>query len=332
MEYRNRTRIVASDGDDDGEDFPPPPRRFELARAASRLDLRKVAGASGIVVALLVVLFYAGGHAMQSAVAWLHRQPQYQLPFDRIELPVPPPECFRGGAAAFLERVRKNAREPKVLPILDVDAESLAGAFKQFPWVERVESVEFPPHSLIVRLAYRKPVVLMKAAAGVDQFVLDREGCILPMEDIDTGKIGRLIMIKGVTPPASVKDRIGLIWKTEDVDMDRLVIQAARLAAFLLDPDREAEAKADPLLRVESIIPDAPANNRGLFLQMASRAFIHWDHGPGDEKAGEPTAVEKWGMMTKRAKEGNLKTERSGDFWSFNHTEMVYTKAASPRS
>ncbi|WP_165073496.1 cell division protein FtsQ/DivIB [Paludisphaera rhizosphaerae] len=329
MEYRNRTRIVAPDGDDDGEDFPPPPRRFELARAASRLDLRKVAAASGIVVALLVVLFYAGGHALQSAVAWLHRQPQYQLPFDRIELPVPPPECFRGGAAGFLERVRKNAREPEVLPVLDVDAESLAGAFKQFPWVERVESVEFPPHSLVVRLAYRKPVVRVQAAGAVQQ-VLDREGCILPMEDIDTEKIGRLIAVSGRSLVAPAADRVGLIWKTADPDVDRMVIQAARLAGFLLDPSRESEAKTDPSLRITAILPDNPPNNRGLFVQTATRALILWGHGPGDEKSGEPSADEKWGMLAKQAKEGEVKLERPGDYWSFNRTGMIYTRVAPP--
>ena len=108
--------------------------------------------------------------------------------------------------------------------------------------------------------------------------------------------------------------------------MDRLVIEAARLAGFFLDPTREAEAKADPSLRITAILPF----NRDLFVQTATRALILWSHGGGDEKTGEPSADEKWGMLAKRAKEGEIKLERRGDYWAFNRTEMVYTRAGTP--
>lgn len=329
MEYRDRTRIVAPEGDDDGEDFPGRPRRFELARAAGRLDLRKVAVASGIVVTLLAVIFYAGGNAVAWLVGWLHRQPQYQLPFNQIELPVPPPECFRGGAAAFLERVRKNAKEPEVLSVLDVDPERLANAFKQFPWVERVELVEFPPRSLVVRLAYRKPV-LRVLVGGTVELVLDREGCILPMDDIDVGKVGRLIRFSDPLLVAPSRDRVGLVWKTEKADLDRLVIEAARLADFLLDPAREAEAKANPALRVTYILPDRPPRNRGLFIQRGTQTYILWGFGPGYEAAAEPSAEEKWDIMVKQAKTGELSQERPPGYWQFNHTGMVFLLTPKP--
>ena len=104
MDYRELPRIVAPD--DPGEDDPPRPRRFPLSRPV-RLDLRKVATVAMLALSLAAVLFYAGRHAIDSARAWLHAQPRYRLAFDRIELPEPPPDCFRGGTAAFLERYHR---------------------------------------------------------------------------------------------------------------------------------------------------------------------------------------------------------------------------------
>ena len=333
MEYRDRTRIVAPDGEDDAAESPPRVRRLPFAKAAGRLDLRKVATASTLAALLIALIFYAGGLALRSAVGWLHAQPQYQLPFTRITLSTPPPECFRGGATAFLDRVRRNANEPETLSLLDVDPDRLADAFKQFPWVERVESIEFPPRGLVVRLAYRTPVARVQASPA-DQVILDREGCILPVEDIDTERVGRLIVIryKGMKLPSA--DRVGKLWQTGGTDdparadLDRDVVQAAKLAGFLLQPERESVAKAEPAARVRTILPDDSGFNRGLFVHTSLQTFILWGRGPGYEQAGEPQAEEKWGILVKWAKSGELKASRDGDFWTINRTGMTYTPAA----
>ncbi len=52
-------------------------------------------------------------------------------------------------------------------------------------------------------------------------------------------------------------------------------------------------------------------------------------HVAGDEMAGEPSAGEKWGMMVKQAKSGDLRQERPSGYWKFNHTGMVFIPAKS---
>ena len=325
MDYRELPRIVAPD--DPGEDDPPRPRRFPLSRPV-RLDLRKVATVAMLALSLAAVLFYAGRHAIDSARAWLHAQPRYRLAFDRIELPEPPPDCFRGGTAAFLERVRRNAKEPETLGLLDVDPERLRNAFKSFPWVREVGAIERPPGGLVVHLSYRRPVATVAVAAAA-QFVLDREGCILPIEDVDTAKMGRWIWIVGRELTAPPRDREGTIWKTAASDsphgeaLDRGVVQAARLAGFFLDPAREAEAESNPALRVRSITVTDAKLNFSLFVVTVPGVQIHWGRGPGDEAPGEPTAEGKWALLAEQARRG-LEQKEERDFWTFSRTGMVY--------
>ncbi|WP_165245860.1 cell division protein FtsQ/DivIB [Paludisphaera soli] len=333
MEYRDLSRIVASDADD-GVDPPARVRRFEFVRSTGRLDLRKLAAALLLSASLLGVLFYAGGQALNSGVAWLHRQPQYQLPFDRIELPIPPPACFRGGTSTFLDRVRRNAEESEVLPILDVDPERIRAAFKRFPWVEQVLSVEFPPRGLVVRLAYREPVAKVQLP-GADQLLLDREGCILPVDDIDVEQVKRLIWIRGDGLTAPAKDRVGKLWRTEASEtsrgavVDRGVIQAAHLAGFLLEPARREQAESSSALRIVTIYATDPPANRGLFIRNADGTTILWGRGPGDEQPGEQTAPEKWEILVDQAGRNLLKPGQLGDFWEFGRNEMRFKRVAS---
>jgi hypothetical protein len=327
MEYRDLSRIVAPEADD-GAEAPLRVRRFEFVRSTGRLDLRKLAAALLLLASGLGVLVYAGGRAWHSGVAWLHRQPQYQLPFDRIELPNPPPACFRGGAATFLDRVRRNAEEAEVLPLLDVDPERIRAAFKRFPWVEQVLSVEFPPRGLVVRLAYREPVAKVQIGPA-DQLLLDREGCILPVDDIDVEEVDRLIWIKnvGTTPPG--KDRVGKLWRTEASEtshgatVDHGVIQAAHLAGFLLEPSRREQAESSSALRIMTIYATEPAN-RGLFVLNADATMILWGRGPGDEQPGEQSATEKWDLLVDQAARKLLKPGKPRDFWEFGRNEMRF--------
>lgn len=327
MEYRDLSRIVASDGDD-GQEAPARIRRFEFVRSTGRLDLRKIAAVLLLAVSLVAVLGYVGGQVARSTIAWLHRQPQYQLPFDQIELPVPPPACFRGGAYAFLERVRRNADEAEILPVLDVNPERIDRAFKLFPWVEAVESIEFPPRGLIVRLAYREPVAHVLVATS-DQVVLDRHGLILPLEDIDTERLGRLILIRGEGLTVPSTDRLGKLWKTETPQtprraaVDEAVLQAARLSGFLLEPSRKEQAESTSALRILAVIISDP---RGLFLQNSENAMILWGRGPGDEQPGELSAQEKWGILANQAAKGLLKPGQNGDYWEFGRNELRFKR------
>ncbi len=340
MEYREPSRIVAAEGrvgdlNDDAESASRM-RRFEFVRPTGRLDTRRVLAAVVLLASILAVVFYLGGHAIDGAVRWLHRQPRYQLRFDQIELSAPPPSCFRGGAAAFLERVRKNANEPEVLPVLDLAPDRIERAFKLFPWVERVDSIDFPPRGLVVHLAYNVPVAKVLFPTG-EQFVLDRHAHLLPIEDIDVECVGGLIQIsgQGVVPPK--ENRTGLVWKTETPDrpelanIDRGVLQAAELAAFLLEPDRIRQAQEMPALRVFVVSATDP-HGRGLFVQNAERAMILWGRGPGEEQPGEPSALEKWKILTTWAKNKSLTAGSVGDYWMFSQNELRFIQASRPKS
>jgi hypothetical protein len=326
MEYRELPRIAAPD--DDGDDLVPRPRRFPLSRPG-RLDVRKIATVGMLVLSLTAVVFYAGRQALDAAVEWLQNQPRYQFPFGDIELPDPPPSCFRGGSEAFLERVRLNAKEPEVVSLLKVDPVRLRAAFKSFPWVESVGEIERPPGELIVHLKYRRPVAKVNVA-GAGQFVLDGEGCLLPLEDIDVERVGRLIWIVGNGLTAPPRERAGTIWRTATPGstageaLDRGVVQAAKLSSFLLDPAREAETHADA--RVYSITVTETRGEPSLFVETERKVQIHWGRGPGDEEPGELSAAEKWELLVQQARRG-LDQKNPRDLWLFNRTGMVYRPA-----
>lgn len=327
MEYRDLSRIVAP-GEDDGEDAPPRIRRFEFVRSTGRLDVRKLAAAALLTTSILAVLLYVGGRAVSSAVAWLHRQPQYQIPFDGIELLTPPPECFRGGARAFLERVRRNADEAETIPVLDLDPARIERAFKLFPWVEAVESVDFPPRGLSIRLSYREPAAKILLPGPV-QFVLDRNGLILPLDDIDLERLGPTVRIEGggIVPPSS--DRFGKLWQTTSAEspgrtaVDRKILQAAHLAGFFLEPSRSKAAESMPSLRILSINITDP---RGLFIQNAEDAMLLWGQGPGDEQAGELSAEKKWEILESQAGREPIRPGKPGDYWEFGRGELRFKR------
>lgn len=333
MEYRELPRIVGPD--DGGEDPSPRPRRFPLPRHG-RLDVRKLATFAMLGLSLAGVMLYVGRQAVDSALTWLHAQPRYQLPFGGIQLPEPPPDCFRGGTAGFLDGVRRNANEPEVLSLLDVDAARLRNAFKSFPWVEEVGEIERPPGGLIVHLKYRRPVARVFITRD-QQFVLDREGCVLRSKDIDAGRLGTLIWIVGQNLSAPPVEREGTIWKTATSEspnreaLDRGVVQAAKLAGFFLDPARAAEAASLPAVQADVITVAAPKLNRGLFIETVGKIQIHWGRGPGDEEPGELSAAEKWDLLISQARMG-MEQKDPLDMWVFEQSRIVYKpyKGSSP--
>lgn len=335
MEYREPSRIAASerrtDGLGDDADAPSRARRFEFVRPAGRLDVRRLVVAFSLLTILAVVAFYLGRRALDASLGWLHRQPRYQLPFDQIELATPPPDFFRGGATRFLERVRTSAVRPEELeslPLLDVQPDRIENVFKLFPWVEKVESVAFPPRKIVVRLEYKHPAAVVRTASG-EQVLVDGRGRVLPIEDVDPERLGRPIQITGAGVVAPPSTQVGLVWKTETTDhperaeIDRHIIQAARLAGFLSEPDRKREAESTSALRMLVIAATDPYN-RGLFVQNADNAMILWGEAPGEEKAGDPSADEKWKILAARARNNTLAAQGKRGFWLFTRDDMRY--------
>lgn len=336
MEYREPSRIVASERRAEGliedADSPSRLRRFEFVRPKGRLEARRLVAALLLLVSVALVVFYLGRQAVDAAVGWLHGQPRYQLRFDEIQLVKPPPAWFRGGAPAFLERVRQTANEPEVLSLLELEPGRIERAFKLFPWVKTVESIAFPPRTIEVRLAYNEPAAVVQIGT-VDQVVLDRRAIVLPVEDIDTAKVGRTILINGrgiVAPPSN---RLGLIWKTETPDrpelaqVDRYVVQAAKLAGFLLKPQRQREAESAPSLRILAIIASGSMNERWLFIQNAENVLILWGEAPGDERPGDPSAEEKWRILVDKAKAKAIEPQNKPGYWVFSNADLRYRES-----
>ena len=310
MVYRETPRIAAQDGRLDGviddADARPRLRRFDFVRAKRQLDLPRVLLAFGLFVAGVALIGYLGTQTLRSMIRWLHQQPQYQVRFLDIRLQDEPPAWFRGGARAFLGQVRELRKEAEILPAMDLESERIERDFKLFPWVDRVVRVEYPPQGITVHLLYKQPVATMPSPPG-EAVILDRNGIILPIEDIDTKKLGPLIRIgiagKGLDHAAS-DNQPGLTWKSsapgaEGPRLERCVLGAARLAGFLQEPDRAREAAANPAIRVLAII--ATDDCRYLFLQTAEKVMVLWGEAPEWETSGNLEPKEKWEILRKWA-------------------------------
>jgi hypothetical protein len=338
MVYRETPRIAAQDGRLDGviedADSRPRLRRFDFVRAERQLDFPRVLLASGLFVAGLALLGYLGTQALRSMIRWLHQQPQYQVRFLDIRLHDEPPAWFRGGAQAFLRQVREHAKEAEVLPVMDLETERIDRDFRLFPWVDDVTRVEYPPQGIAVHLVYKQPVATLIPFPPGEHVILDRDGHILPAEDIDTEKLGPLIWITapGLEQPAT-DNRPGLAWKSsapgaEAARLERCVLGAARLAGFLQEPDRASAAASVPALRVKAIHAIDP---RGLFVQNVEDAMIYWGEVPGSEASGNLEAKKKWEMLKKWATTPSRRVLPDGDYWMFSRVGLKPVKTGRAR-
>ncbi len=115
MEHRTPPRIVAGDDrfkgalQEGGGQIPLRP--FPFVRGQRQIHYRRALLLSVAALAA-VALFYLGAQVIRAALNWLHHQPQYQLPFEQIELVPEPPPWFRGGKTALPRGCSAQAREP----------------------------------------------------------------------------------------------------------------------------------------------------------------------------------------------------------------------------
>jgi hypothetical protein len=345
MEYRETPRTPATDGRLDGviegAASRPRSRRFEFVRSERHLDLTRVGLVGGALHVSLSILGYLSSKGILGAIRWLHRQPQYQVRFQDIELENPPPPWLRGGAEGLLRQVREASRESEVLQVLDLGENQLARDFLESPWIEEVKRVVKPPHAIKVRLVYRNPVAILTYARG-EETILDRAGAILPQEDIEMSKLGPLPLIRilagGLVP--STENRPGKTWRSAvagpaGMKVERAVVDAARLAGFLLEPGRASEAAAVPALRILSIIAtnEGKPDERGLFVQNAEDAIILWGNAPDTENSGEITSEEKWDILRKWVKSSASRALPARDYWAFRRSELkaVPTRRSNDR-
>lgn len=309
-------------------------RRFDEAAKGRKIDYARLGLMIGAGVALAAGLFWAS----RASLDWLATQPQYQIPFRQIELvdsfgrPNEPPRWYRGGATGFLENVRIDSREPEAISVLQVTADRLARAFKNYAWVEDVLRVDYPPGRIRVELRYRQPVAWVQLRDR-DQMMVDDEGTILPTKDVDVTALGRVIRIigdpqyGGLAAPSD--RRFGVKWKSREKGgeldkSDERILAAARLAGFLVrgEPARDGETSA--ALRIIWInVTDY--GRRGLFVTNAEDATIHWGDAPGPaERPDGLSADERWRLLRRWAETTDARFLTHGDYWAFSRHEVHF--------
>jgi hypothetical protein len=327
MEYREPPRTATSQARLDGmigdPDSRPRFRRFEFRGNERQLDLPRVLIAILTAMGTVALIAYLGLQAARSAVRWLHQQPLYQVRFQDIRLRQEPPSWFRGGTETFLRQVRERSKEAEVLSVLDLNPGRLKRDFKESPWVEEVVRIEYPPQGIVVDLVYKRPVATHSSAPGAE-VILDRNGHILPAEDIDTNELGPLIKITGKLLQASTENRSGGIWKSgapgaEATRLEHCIREAASLAGFFQEPERAGDRSSTPALHILSIFATDP---RGLFVQTAEGVMILWGETPAKEPAGSLTSQEKWEILKKWAGSNSRRELLPGGYWTFTRSDL----------
>jgi hypothetical protein len=250
-------------------------------RALTRLGLAGLA--IGLALAAAVTL-------TDLAARWLREQKDYQLPFREITLDPPPPAWYRGGARAFLDRVRKDDPARETISVLGVDFEKITRDFSLYCWVEKVLRVERGyPNRLVVHLRYRIPVAIGQDSSG-SFWVVDKDAVILPNQDVDEKLVDRLIQIVNLDPPFD--PRPGLFWKSEKGARNERVLAAAKLADFL----KTMSEREKPLSRPE-LLQFLHIQDHTLFVQYGPSTIVRWGDAPGAEAPGQLSATEKWTML-----------------------------------
>ncbi len=290
---------------------PETPRSFAqlagatVARARrGRLDLTRLAAAIGVAVIILVALVILARRGWNHALAWLHARPAYRLAFDEIRLDPPPPPWIKSGSAGLLEHVRHGARRPETLSSLDIDLDELRRDFQRgSPWVRSVVRIRRAyPNTLKVAVEYRRPVALVRI--GNLRLVLDRDGVVLPGDDLTLSETGPLIELRGLLPPGATAENVealpGKSLKIVPPDggkpTDSAVLEAARLAGDFKDRGADRGPPDAPCL-VRAVQVFLYRANHYNYAITAEDAWLLWGRPEGDEPPDEPTAEQKWTML-----------------------------------
>jgi hypothetical protein len=338
MEHREPPRIGPGDRPIDGATTQPVGgafrlRRFDQAGKSRKVDYPRIGLLICAGLALSAGLFWA----RRVSLDWLANQPQYQIPFDQIQLidaagqPSEPPQWYRGGAHAFLENVRIDSREPEAISVLQLPKDRLSQIFKNYAWVEDLIRVEYPPGSIRVQLRYRQPVAWVQLRGG-DQIMVDDEGTILPAKDIDVAALGRVIKIfgdvkdGGLAPPSD--HRFGVKWKSREhggeLDkVDERILGAARLASFLVHGERARDAERLAALRMVWINVTLFSRG-GLFVTNAEDTMIFWGDAPKAERPESVSADEKWTLLRRWAETTEARFLVAPDYWALSKDDVHF--------
>lgn len=297
-----------------------------------RLGLAVLAGVLG-----LCALGVVGSRVFDGMRRWLHDRPQYRTTFGAIALSPAPPTWYRGGRPAFLERVRRAAgRDDRPFSALDLDLDELSRAFRLDCWVERVQRVErHAPNRLVVHLDYRRPVAWAHLPGGTSRVLLDEDGVILPIEDVEVERAdGLLISVKGMGSPLiqivgldpPYEPRPGHVWKSNEAPgglgkANERVLFTVKLAAFF-NRALLREAKPIPPALCPVVLKWQPES--GLFVQNAEQTMIYWPPAPGDEMS------ERWADLHRWIKRRPPRPIEYPNFLDFTREGVVVKEGKSP--
>jgi hypothetical protein len=316
--------------------------RFVALPTERRLVTRRLGLAILAGVLALFAVGVIGSHVLEGMVRWLHNQPTYQTTFDAIALEPPPPDWYRGGRTAFLERVRQAAqREDRPFSVLDIDLNEVLREFRLYCWVKRVRRVErYAPNRLCVQLEYRRPVAWAYLPGGTSRVLLDEDGVILPIEDVEVQRADLLIWIKGMDLPliqivgldAPYEPQPGHVWKSTEAlhglgKANERVLTAVKLAAFFNDA-LTREAKPIPPALQPVAMKWQPES--GLFVQNAEDTMIYWPQAPGDEAPGQRTAGQRWADLHRWIKRRTPEPIKHPKFIDFTNEGVVVKEGKSP--
>jgi hypothetical protein len=338
MEHREPPRIASGDrplesAATHNDRGPFRLRRFDEAGKKRTIDYPR----AGVIVLGALVLASGFFWAKRASLDWLADQPQYQVPFDQIQLvdasgqPNQPPGWYHGGARVFLENVRIASREPEAVSVLQLTADRLSQVFKNYAWVEDVIRVHYGPGSIRVELRYRQPVAWVQLRGG-DQKMVDHEGTILPAKDIDVAALGRVIKILGdlndggLAPPSD--DRDGVKWKCRAgaptvEEVDTRILAAARLAGFLTREEQARDAEKSAALNIVGIVV-TDFQRRGLFVKNNEDAAILWGYAPESKRPDTPSTDEKWAMLRRWAETTEARRLVAEDYWEFSRNGVRF--------
>lgn len=244
----------------------------------------------------------------------LRQQPEYQLPFSQIELDPAPSEAVPADLAT---RVQRRSQMPETVSLLDpVLPRTLAEAFAEHPWIERVIEVrnQYPAH-VVVRVDYRHPVAVVLVQSGL--YPIDGEGVLLPPNDFTPESVQHLIAVRGVatTPYAEAGKR----WT------DPAVLAAADLARYLGPRWQELQLKA--IIVSPAATADTPPEEIPLELETAGGSRILWGRAPDAQHPGELTGDQKLGRLEKYLAEFDRFDRPSGPYEiDIRHWEEISRK------
>jgi hypothetical protein len=206
-------------------------------------------------------------------------EPQYQVTYDRIQLP-PTPAWIRRD---IKEQALRDASLDQPLSLLDPELSSrIAHALAMHPWVAKVDRVvpTFPAH-VEVDLTYRRPVCMVELPAGY--YPLDHAATLLPTADFTSSEPKKYPQLTGIASPPL--GPVGSRWD------DPRVTGAASIAGTLIDDWERWKLKAI----VPSSQADGGKNHDEYTYHLLTEAGtkINWGNTLFREVSPEPTAEQK---------------------------------------